>query len=51
MGRKIVPERMPKEVVYVAVEAEDLVNVSESLSPKVEAALPEIVERVKKELA
>lgn len=51
MGRKIIPDRMPKEVVYVAVEAEDLVNVSESLSPKVEAAMPEILRRVEKELA
>lgn len=50
MGRKVVPERMPKEVVYVAIEAEDLVNVSESLTPKVKAALPEIVKRVEKEL-
>lgn len=50
MGRKIIPERMPKEVVYVAVEAEDLVNVSESLSPKVEAAMPEIIRRVEEEL-
>ncbi|MBN1678601.1 MAG: hydrogenase maturation protease [Candidatus Thermoplasmatota archaeon] len=51
MGRKVVPDRMPKEVVFVAVEAEDLINVSESLSSKVEAALPEIVKRVEKELA
>jgi len=50
MGRKIVPERMPKEVVYVAVEAEDLVNVGESLTPKVAAALPDIVKHVEKEL-
>jgi len=51
MGRKVVPERMPEEVVYVAIEAEDLVNVSESLTPEVEAALPEILRRVEKELA
>lgn len=50
MGRKIVPDRMPNEVVYVAVEAEDLVNVSERLTQKLEAALPEIVKRVEKEL-
>ncbi len=51
MGRRIVPEGMPKEVVYVAVEAEDLVNVGERLTPKVEAALPDILKRVEKELA
>ncbi len=51
MGRKVVPGRMPKEVVYVAVEAEDLVNVSERLTPKVEAALPDIIRRIEKELS
>jgi len=50
MGRKIVPERMPNEVVYVAVEVEDLVNVCERLTPKVEAALPEIIRRIEEEL-
>lgn len=51
MGRKLVPERMPKEVVYIAIEAEDLVNVSESLTPKVAAALPGILDRVAREVA
>lgn len=51
MGRKIVPEEMPDEVVFVAVEAEDLVNVNESLTPKVKAALPRVVDRVVSEVA
>jgi hydrogenase maturation protease len=51
LGRKLVPDEMPKEVVFFAVEAEDLVNVSEKLTPKVAKALPRIVERVEKELA
>jgi hydrogenase maturation protease len=50
LGRKLVPEEMPKEVVFFAVEAEDLVNVSERLTPKVAKALPRIVEQVRKEL-
>ncbi len=50
LGRKLVPDEMPKEVVFFAVEAEDLVNVSENLTPKVAKALPRIVERVRKEL-
>lgn len=50
LGRKLVPNEMPKEVVFFAVEAEDLVNVSERLTPRVEKALPEIVDRVRKEL-
>ena len=50
LGRKLVPNEMPKEVVFFAVEAEDLVNVSEKLTPKVAKALPGIVEQVRKEL-
>jgi hydrogenase maturation protease len=49
LGRKLVPNEMPKEVVFIAVEAEDVVNVSEKLTPKVAKALPGIVERVRKE--
>lgn len=51
LGRKLVPNEMPKEVVFFAVEAEDLVNVSERLTPKVAKALPRIVEKVRKELS
>ncbi len=50
LGRKLVPNEMPKEVVFFAVEAEDLVNVNERLTPRVANALPRIVERVRKEL-
>jgi len=50
LGRKLVPNEMPKEVVFFAVEAEDLVNVSERLTPNVAKALPGIVEMVRKEL-
>lgn len=49
LGRKLVPNEMPKEIVFFAVEAEDLINVSERLTPKVAKALPEIAERVRKE--
>ncbi len=50
LGRRLVPEKMPKEVVFFAVEAKDLVNVSEKLTPEVEKAIPGIVDRVLKEL-
>jgi len=50
LGRKIAPERMPNEVVYIAVEAEDLVNVKEQLTPRVRAALPKVVEKVEEEI-
>jgi len=51
LGRKIVPDRMPKEVVFIAVEADDLVNVSEELTARVRAAIPEIVKRVIQEIS
>jgi hydrogenase maturation protease len=49
LGRRLVPDKMPKEVVFFAVEVEDLVNVREMLTPKVAKALPGIVERVMEE--
>lgn len=50
LGRKIAPERMPERVVFIAVEAEDLVNVKEMLTAKVQEALPEIVRKVEEEI-
>lgn len=50
LGRRIMPERMPKSVVFIAVEAEDLVNVKEELTPKVQAALPAIIRKVEEEI-
>jgi len=50
MGRKIVPEKMPKEVFFVAIEAEDLVNVREQLTPKVSEKLPGIVDLIERDL-
>jgi hydrogenase maturation protease len=46
MGRKIVPDKMPGQVFFVAVEAQDIVNVSEELTPPVVEAVPSIVERI-----
>lgn len=50
LGRQVVPDRMPEEVVFIAVEADDLVNVSEELTERVRAALPSIVKRVTQEV-
>jgi hydrogenase maturation protease len=50
LGRKLVPKEMPREVVFYAIEAEDLINVTERLTPKVAKALPKIVDRIEKEL-
>ena len=50
LGRKLVPQEMPHEVVFFAIEAKDLVNVSEKLTPEVQKAIPAILDRVAKEL-
>jgi hydrogenase maturation protease len=50
IGRKVVPDRMPKEIVFVAIEAEDLVNVCESLTPKVAEKLPSIIQMIRNDL-
>jgi len=47
LGRKLVPEQMPREVHFIAVEARELVQVSEELTPEVEKALPEVLRLVR----
>ena len=49
MGRKIVPDKMPKEVFFVAIEAEDLTNVRQGLTPKVSEKLPGILDMIEKD--
>lgn len=51
LGRKLVPKEMPREVVFFAVEAKDLVNVSESLTPELKEAVPTIIDRIVRELS
>jgi len=50
LGRRIVPEKMPKVVVFIAVEAEDLINIKEQLTPKVQAALPQVIRKIEDEI-
>ena len=51
MGRKIIPDQMPMEILFFAIEAKDTLNVSEKLTPEVAAALPGIVEQILRKLA
>lgn len=44
MGRRVVPGQMPDTIHFVAVEADDIVNVSEDLTAPVAAAVPSIVD-------
>ncbi|NLT96509.1 MAG: hydrogenase maturation protease [Clostridia bacterium] len=42
--------KLPKKLVIFAIEVEDVLTFSEKLTPKVEAAVPEVCERVLDEL-
>ena len=46
MGRKIIPNQMPRDILFFAIEAKDTINVSEKLTMEVAAAVPDIVRRI-----
>jgi len=46
LGRRLQPDRMPKWVAFVAVEVADTWTISYNMTPEVERAIPEAVERV-----
>ncbi|MGD0818841.1 MAG: hydrogenase maturation protease [Methanomassiliicoccales archaeon] len=46
LGRKLMPEQMPEEIFFVAVEVNDVWTVGDTMTPEVEDALPEAVQTV-----
>ncbi len=46
LGRTLQPDRFPKEVKFVAVEANDVFTLSEVMTPELEAALDKTVQTV-----
>ena len=46
LGRMLEPDRFPQEVFFVAVEALNVVDISEEMTPPVKAALPVAVQTV-----
>jgi hydrogenase maturation protease len=46
LGRKLEPERFPREIIFVAVEVNDVFTVSDKMTPEVEAAVEGTVETV-----
>ena len=50
LGRRLAGDEMPCEIRFMAVEAADIVNVSERLTPAVAAAIPSILEKIVAEL-
>jgi len=46
LGRRVYPDRMPREITLVAVEVADVSTIGEEMTPEVENAVPAIVKRV-----
>lgn len=46
LGKRLAPERFPKEFRFVAIEANDVGTVTDKMTPEVEAALPEAVKTI-----
>jgi hydrogenase maturation protease len=46
LGRQLEPERFPKQVFFVAIEALNVIDICEEMTPPVKAALPVAVQTV-----
>ncbi len=51
VGRKSTPERMPRDIVIIAVEARTVCEFSEDMSPELENALPIVVKMAIEEIS
>ncbi len=51
LGRQLVNDRMPTDTQFIAIEVADIVNVSESMTPAVAAAVQLVVDKVVAELS
>jgi len=50
LGRQTTPKRMPEEIAFLAMQAEDVSTFSERLTESVGRKLPELIDVVKKEI-
>ena len=50
LGRQTYPERMPKRIVFLAMQAEDISTFSEQQTERVAGKMPEFVDKVVREL-
>jgi len=50
LGRQTSPDRMPKEIVFYAMQAEDVSTFSEKMTKKVEENLPKLIALVIEEI-
>lgn len=50
LGRKISPDKMPKEIVFLAMQADIVDTFSESLTQAVEEKMPDLISLVEEEI-
>lgn len=50
VGYTLFPDEMPKEIKIIGIEIEDVETVSKECTPKVNEAIPKVVEMIKKYL-
>ena len=50
LGEQLYPEEMPRKIVILAVEAQDVESFSSVLTEKVRAAIPKLIRMIKREL-
>jgi hydrogenase maturation protease len=48
LGNRLFPKKMPEDIQIIAIEAEDITTISDKCTPKVEKAIPEVVELIKR---
>ena len=48
IGRKLHPEQMPREVLFIGVEGKDFTGIGQPLSAEVQCAIPEAVKAIEK---
>jgi hydrogenase maturation protease len=46
-GKSIFPEKIPEDIIIIAIEADDITTISEKCTPKVEKAIQEAVDVIK----
>jgi hydrogenase maturation protease len=51
LGGKLFPGEMPEDMVIIAIEAEDIMTISDKCTPKVERAIAEVVDLIKRLLS
>jgi hydrogenase maturation protease len=51
LGGKLFPGEMPEDITVVAIEAEDVMTISDKCTPKVERVIAEVVDLIKRLLS